>query len=89
MLTNGNFNYVDSLSGTTDEGLRAGDLPGPDPAWMEKSISLLSSPPGSREDDRAENRAFRMLAGTAEEFDSDLREIATVEVIRRLICQRR
>ena len=70
------------LSGTTDEGLSAGDLPGPDPAWMEKSISLLSSPPGSREEMiERKIEQFRMLAGTAEEFDSDLqREIATVEV---------
>ena len=49
---------------------------------MEKSISLLSSPPGSREEMiERKIEQFRMLAGTAEDFDSDLRrEIATVEV---------
>jgi len=68
--------------GATEEGLNAADLPGPDPAWMEKSMGLLASPPGSREEmiDRKIEQ-FRMLSGSAEGFDAlAQREIATVEV---------
>ena len=68
--------------GASEEGLSSADLPGPDAAWMEKTMSLLASPPGSREEmiDRKIEQ-FRMLAGSAEEFDADAqREIATVEV---------
>ncbi len=69
-------------AGATEEGLSAADLPGPDPAWMEKSMSLLTSPPASREEmiDRKIEQ-FRMLSGSAEAFDAVAqREIATVEV---------
>ena len=64
--------------------LSADDLPGPDPAWMSKSMAIQMNPAETREE-RIEQRVqlFGMLSGSAEEFDTERqRGIATREADR-------
>ncbi len=64
--------------------LSADDLPGPDPAWMTKSMAIQMNPAETREE-RIEQRVqlFGMLSGSAEEFDTERqRSIATREADR-------
>ena len=59
------------LSGGGEQvDLAADDLPGPDPAWMETAMAMMTAPLETREQ-KIEMRveAFRRLAGSAEPFN--------------------
>ena len=61
--------------------LGSDDLPGPDPAWMEKMIQLAMNIPEDR-DAAIEQKVvqFGMLAGSAEPYDAEaVRKIAAIE----------
>lgn len=68
--------------GATEQGMSADDLAGPDPAWMEKMMTIAMMPATSREETiERKVQQFGLLSGTAEAFDADAqRRIATVEV---------
>ena len=69
-----------SGGGDTPE-LASDDLPGPDPAWMEKLLEMAMNPPQDRESAIEQKVAqYGLLAGSAEPYNADaVREIAAIE----------
>ena len=58
--------------GATESGLSAGDLPGPDPAWMESLLALATTQTTTREATiERKVEQYRLLAGSVEPFDVD------------------